>query len=271
MTDQMHVAMLHEVFFGDDAEQRLTARLQEARAAGAELAVLPELPMQTWCAAERTPANEDAEPPEGPRHRIMAAAARAAGVGLVGGAIVRDPDTGLRFNTALVFAADGTLVDTYRKCHIPEEPGFWESDHYEPGNAPPRVIEGFGLPFGVQICSDTNRPFGTHLLAASGAALVVIPRSTEAATYERWRLVLRANALVSACHVICVNRPGPEFGVLIGGPSVAVSPQGEVVAESEDPVTVVAVDRAPVEAARRGYPGYLTWHRDLYVEGWGGA
>ena len=61
-------------------------------------------------------------------------------------------------------------------------------------------------------------------LGAQGAVAMINPRASEEATYQRWKTVWRANALTSCCYVLSVNRPHPEDGVLIGGPSVVLDP-----------------------------------------------
>ena len=90
-----------------------------------------------------------------------------------------------------------------------------------------------------------------------GRDRVVNPRATEERTYQRWKTVLRANALTSCCYVLRVNRPHPEGGVLIGGPSMAVDPNGEVLVETTDTLALVTLDAKVVTDARRAYPGYL--------------
>lgn len=267
-TTTLSVALVRDVFFGDGAAERLTARLCEARARGAELALLPELPLHPWAPSTKIARDEDAEDPDGPRSRMLCEAARAAGIGVIGGAIVRDPSTGRRHNTALVAAADGRLVATYRKVHLPEEPGFWETSHYEPGDVPPEVIDAFPLRIGVQICSDVNRPEGSHLLGAMGAEVIAAPRATEAETFDAWRLVLRANALTSTTYVLSVPRPSPEDGVPLGGPSIAIAPDGSVLVETFDTIAVVTLDRARVQDAQHDYPGYLAISAPLYAQGW---
>ncbi|MGE0041548.1 MAG: carbon-nitrogen hydrolase family protein [Vicinamibacterales bacterium] len=263
------VALVSDVFFDADGPARLASRLAEARAAGAELAVLPELPLNPWSPATREPRDEDAEDPGGPRHRTLADAARTAGLGLVGGAIVRDPATGRRHNTALVFDRAGALVSAYRKVILPEEPGFWETSHYEPGDRLAGVETAFGVPLAVQICSDINRPVGAHLLGAAGAEAILNPRATEPAYFGRWRTVFVATALTACVYVLSVNRPRDEQGVPLGGPTFAVAPTGDVLAETTDPVALVTLDRAVVAAARKRYPGYLAVPADLYQVGWG--
>lgn len=267
-SDTLTVALITDVFHDDSPAQRLADRLGEAKSMGAELAILPEIPCNPWSPATKDATDEDAEDPGGPRHTMQAEAAKSVGIGLVGGAIQRDPDTGRRHNTALVFNAGGELIGRHQKWHIPEEPGFWETSHYAQGVNPPGVIHGLGAPLGVQICSDINRPEGTHILAAMGAELIANPRSTEEATYWKWKPVFQANAVTSCCYVVSVNRPGPELGVGIGGPSIATEPHGKVLLETNDPVAVVTIDRTLIRERRTQYPGYLPVRADLYAKGW---
>jgi predicted amidohydrolase len=268
VSGSMTVALVSDVFFGVDGPARLAARLREAHEGGAEVALLPELPLDRWIPARDQPADADVEPPDGPRARRMAEAARAVGIGLIGGAIVHDPVSGERRSRAMAFDASGRLAGTYDKVHLPEEQGFWETSHYRPGDRAPEVVEGFPLTVGLQVCSDINRPEGSHLLGAAGAEAILVPRATEPGTYARWQLVFRANALTSAAYVLSVNRPSPEDGVSLGGPSVAVGPDGTVLLETTDPVGFVTLERAAVRRARRDYPGYLPVRAELYAEAW---
>jgi N-carbamoylputrescine amidase len=265
---KLTVALISEVFWEPDGAARLEQRLSEAAGRGADLAVLPEMPLNAWRPATREAVDEDAETEGGRRTRTMAAAANRAGIGLVGGIIHRDPGTGRRTSRVLVFSPIGGVVARYEKLHLPEEPGFWETSHYEPGEEPPHRIDDFGLPFGVQVCSDTNRPEGTHLLGAEGAMAVLIPRSSEERTYQRWKTVFRANAVTSCLYVLSVNRPFPEEGVPIGGPSIAVDPAGDVLLETTDPLAMVTLDGAVIRRARAEYPGHLPVRARLYADAW---
>lgn len=264
----MVIAMVREVFFGPDGDDRLRTVLSEARQRGAELAVLPELALMPWRPASRTPVDSDAEPLRGATFERLSRAARYEAIGVLGGLIELDPQSGRRHGTAVLVDAYGQYVSHYRKTHVPQEEGFWEGDHYDAGDDVPQVIEGAPLRLGVQICSDVNRPQGTHLLSAQGAEVVLCPRATEEATFSRWRTVLTANALVSSCYVLSVPRPRPEAGVLLGGPSFAVAPDGTVLVETEDMLSYVEVERDAVEHARHAYPGYLAVRAPLYARGW---
>jgi len=264
---KLTIALVSEVYWQPDGPQRLKQRLAEASDRGADLAVLPEIPLNRWRPATKDAVDDDAEAMDGPRTRAMREAAAEANIGLVGGIIHRAED-GRRTSRALVFDRAGELRATYEKLHLPEEPGFWETSHYEPGSRAPIAIDTFGVPIGVQICSDTNRPEGTHLLGAQGAVAVVNPRASEEKTYQRWKTVWRANALTSCCYVLSVNRPDPEEGVLIGGASVCFDPNGDLLVETTDTLALVTVEAKVVTDARRAYPGYLPLRARLYADAW---
>jgi N-carbamoylputrescine amidase len=264
---KLTVALISEVFWEADGAQRLKQRLGEVAERGADLAVLPEIPLNAWCPSTKEAKPDDAEPMDGPRSTAQRDAAAEAGIGLIGGIIHRD-EAGRRTSRALVIDAGGEVRATYEKLHLPEEPGFWETSHYEPGTEAPKRIDAFGLPIGVQLCSDNNRPQGVHLLGAQGAMAMINPRATEEKTYQRWKTVFRANALTSCLYVLSVNRPYPEDGVLIGGPSVAFDPNGELLLETTDSVALVTLDAKVVTDARRAYPGYLPVRARLYADAW---
>jgi predicted amidohydrolase len=265
---RLGVALVTEVFFDDPDGARLREHLEEAKRSGADVALLPELPLNEWSPYSKVARDEDAEQVDGPRQRRMAEAAARVGVAVVGGAIVVESETGRRHNTAVVYAADGTCLARYRKVHLPEEEGYWETSHYEPGARVPETFDGLGLRAGLQICSDVNRPEGFQLLAAQGAEVVFAPRATPPETYDRWRTVLRADAVTSGTYVVSANRPRPEHGASIGGPSLAIDPNGEVLLETTDPVRVVVLERSVVADAAREYPGYLKRFPELYADGW---
>lgn len=266
---RLRVALLSDVFFGDGAFERLRDCLARAKGLGAQLGQHHELPLQAWAPATRQLRDEDAEAPDGPRHELLRRAAVEVGVAVLGGAIVRDPRSGRRENQAVVIDGEGRERGRYAKLHLPQEPGFWEADHYEPGAGALPLFALHGVPFGIQICSDLNRPQGTHVLAARGARLVCHPRATAPDTFDTWRLVMRAAARTAATWIVSVNRPAPEAGAPLGGPSIAIDPMGEVVVESHETFTFVDVDTAHNEAALHGYPGYLAVRSDVYAEAWG--
>lgn len=264
---RLRVALVSDTFFEPDGPVRLKQTLSEAAGRGADVAVLPELPLNGWAPATKRPSDDDAEPMGGPRTTAQAEAAAEANIGLIGGIIHRD-EAGRRTSRALAFDRTGRIVATYEKLHLPEEDGFWETSHYEPGAEPPHRIDAYGVPLGLQICSDNNRPEGTHLLGAQGAMAMINPRATEERTYQRWKTVFQANAMTSCVYVLSVNRPHPEEGVLLGGPSVAFDPNGTLLVETTDRIALVTIEADTVLQARRRYPGYLPVRAQLYADAW---
>src|SRR5438270_6223170 len=94
--NSLTVALVSDIFIYPEDAPRLREVLTQARSQGAELAVLPELPLNPWSPATETARDRDAEMPAGPRHQVLSAAACAARLGVVGGAIIRDPKSGRR-------------------------------------------------------------------------------------------------------------------------------------------------------------------------------
>ena len=140
MASTLTVALVSEVFWQPDGEARLTDRLKEAADKGAELALLPEIPLNPWRPATKDAVDDDAEEEGGRRTQVMARAAAATGVGIVGGIIRRDPATGRRTSRALLFDGRGEIVGRYEKLHLPEEPGFWETSALRAGHRRPAAV-----------------------------------------------------------------------------------------------------------------------------------
>lgn len=261
----IRIALVSEVY--PDRFDALLEDLGAAADAGARIAVLPECPAQGWAPGGSEPSDLDCEPAGGPRDAWQALAAREAGIALLGGGIERCPD-GQRRNAAVLWDASGLERLRYHKMHVPDEPGFREAAHYVPGTEPPSVIEIEGLRLGVQICSDNQRPDGAMMLAAQGCDCILNPRATEVGLLDRWKTIWRSNAMVSGCWILSPNRPRPEPGTPLGGPSLAVDPDGEVVVETTDRIAMVDVDAEAVARSRSRYPGYLAIPSATYAAAW---
>ncbi|MXW83651.1 MAG: carbon-nitrogen hydrolase family protein [Rhodothermaceae bacterium] len=258
------VALISEIF---SSERELVDCLEHAHDQDAALAILPELPFNLWSPATKAVCAEDAEGPGGLRENMLCAAAKKAGIAVLGGVIRRDSG-GLRTNLALLSDSHGCIIGSSAKHVLPDEEGFWECDHYRPSEDPPRIIEFTGIKLGVQICSDANRPTAAQLLAAQGVQVILAPRATSPSSWKRWRLAYQAMALTCSAWVVSVGRPRPEFGVDMGGPSLVVNPMGEVLLETTDRIAVTTLNLSAVEDARQSYPGYLVWAAKMYVAGW---
>ncbi len=179
-SDSLTLGLVSEIF---STEDELVSCLKVARSQGADLVVLPELPLNGWSPATKKARVEDSEGPGGRRETIQCNAARRAGVAVLGG-VIRVMSDGRRVNLALLINAQGTIVGSSAKHVLPDEEGFWECDHYEPIEDPPQVIEFMDAKVGIQICSDANRSTAAQLLAAQGVQVILAPRASSIPYYS---------------------------------------------------------------------------------------
>ena len=236
---KLTVALISEVYWEADGVQRLKERLAEAADRGADLAVLPEIPLnpleprdeggpatttpRAWTGSGRAP-----RPRRRPRPASAWWAASSTATSADGGRVVRWSST-----------ARGSCEARTRSCTCPRSPASGRRATTSRAREAPQRIDAFGIPIGVQLCSDANRPQGSQLLGAQGVMAVLNPRASEERTLQRWKTVWRANAMTSCCYVLSVNRPYPERGVLLGGPSVAYDPNGDLLLETTDTLAPV--------------------------------
>ena len=130
------------------------------------------------------------------------------------------------YNTALLFAPDGSLAATYRKL-FPWMP----LETSDPGDAPPPIttIPRVGKA-GMMICYDGWFPEVARSLALGGAEIILHPTLTSTPDREEELVLARANAIANQCYVINVNA-SLEIG---GGRSIGVDPEGRVLFEGGD-------------------------------------
>ena len=112
---------------GEDREENIeksVAGIKKAAREGAELIVLPELHLGPYfCQVENVRLFDMAEPIPGPATDLFGALARELGVVIVTSIFERRA-VGLYHNTAVVVERNGSIAGTYRKMHIPDDPGF---------------------------------------------------------------------------------------------------------------------------------------------------
>ncbi len=246
---------------GPDPRQNLEKALRLLALAaekGARLVAFPELAIYPWF--PRGVAPEPflmAEPAHGPSVSAMQDAARRAQAVVVFPffeAAIEGQEVGY-YNAAAVIDADGRLLGTYRKNHVPQIPPLYEERHYfRPSEAGFPVFETAVGKVGVQICWDNFYPEGARILGLRGAQIVVAP--TAGATYaahNKWETVIAANAIANGYYVLRVNRVGDDGPMRFYGRTFCVTPHGEFAAEpagDKDGVVLVNLDLRAVDAAR---------------------
>ncbi len=258
----LHLALIQmTVRAGDVAANQATAErlLAEARAAGADLAVLPEL----WATGYDWPCiHRHAASLEGDLARQMAGLARAHGVYLVGSIPLAEGDR--LYNAAVLFDPAGQALGIYRKVHLfgpMDEPA-----HFTPGDALPT----FDLPWGrtaLAICYDLRFPEMLRACAHAGAILMLCCAQWPRRRIPNWDILLPARAIENQCVVAGCNAAGAALGQPLGGHSGAYGPWGETLAQAgdEEGVAVATVDLEIVPRARAAFPFFAdrkpaTWY-----------
>jgi N-carbamoylputrescine amidase len=268
----------------DPAENQRTAEkaIREAASEGANVVCLPELFRSLYfCQTEDHAAFELAEPIPGPTTEALSALAKSLGVALVGSIFERRA-AGVYHNSAVVLDVDGTLVGTYRKMHIPDDPLYYEKFYFTPGDLGFRAFETKVARVGTLVCWDQWFPEGARLTALAGAEVLFYPTaigwhpsekaSEGEAQVEAWKTMQRSHAIANGVWVVAVNRVGHEGakdgGIEFWGSSFVCDPFGRIVAEAprDRPATlVVPCDPAKVEEVRRHWP----FLRDRRIDAYG--
>lgn len=248
-----------------DEGQTFEARIDHAMdlvlaTRGSDLVVLPEL----WAYGAFTPEHwsERAQPVDGEIARRAAAAAKELGAIVHAGSIVERGRSGADFgargrglwNTSLVFGPEGQSLATYRKIH-PFGFGEGEAELLEAGSFAKSVPTG-SFTMGLATCYDLRFPELFRLLVADGVDLFVIPAAWPAERAKHWRLLGRARALENQAFVAQCNMVGVNGGLVLGGHSQVVNPEGDVMvsAGSGEEILTVDIDIAEAVRFRQSFP-----------------
>jgi len=208
--------------------------IEEAGREGVQVLCFQEVFTQPYfCPSQDVKWYEAAEDiPDGPTCKLMQDYAKKFQMVIVVPIYERTEVTGVYYNTAAVFDADGSYLGKYRKTHIPQVAGFWEKFFFKPGASGWPVFETRYCKLGVYICYDRHFPEGWRALALHGAEYIVNPSATVAGLSEYlWKLEQPASAAANGCFIGAINRVGVEDPWNIGefyGQSYFVNPRGQI-------------------------------------------
>ena len=268
----MKVAAL-QMTSGADVQANLAAArllLEEAHAAGALLAVLPEnFAFMGMKDADKLAVGE-AEG-SGPIQEFLAATAQHLGLWVIGGTIpIRIPGESRVAAASQVYDAAGKCVARYDKIHlfdveIPERAeSYRESANMAPGRTP-RVVDTPVGRVGLAVCYDVRFPELFRNLSAQGAELFVLPSAFTAPTGRaHWETLLRARAIENLCHMIAPAQSGfHPNGRETYGDSMIVDHWGHILARLPRGRGCVSaeLDLARQAQVRKSFPALL--HRVL--------
>jgi len=122
------------------------------------------------------------------------------------------------FNSLVVVNADGTVMENYRKTHIPDGPGYEEKFYFQPGNTGFKVYETTYGKIGVGICWDQWFCETARALTLMGAEIIFYPTAIGSEpeihvdSKEHWQRVQMGHAATNTVPVVAANRIGTETG-----------------------------------------------------------
>lgn len=266
------------------------AGVKEAASQGARLVLLQELHRTLYfCQQENTDNFDYAEPVPGPSSEILAGLAEELDIVLVSSLFERR-SAGIYHNTAVVFDGKHGQVGTYRKMHIPDDPGFYEKFYFTPGDKGFQPVTTSVGKLGILICWDQWFPEAARLMALAGADLILYPTAIgwdpgdasdeQSRQLDAWQTVQRAHAIANGLPVAVCNRcgfepdpgagkAGPEAGINFWGSSFIAGPQGEIIAQApvdEEHVLVSDLDLSRNENVRRIWPFLRDRRIDAYKD-----
>lgn len=275
--------------------RRAVEQVRVAAERGAQIICLQELfNAPYFCKSLRADRFDIAEPIDGETVTTMQALAKELGVVLVVPYYEKQAP-GLYRNSATVIDADGALLGTYRKMHIPHDPLFEEKYYFAPGDVGPDLradkhpgINGFRVwrtkfaDIGVLICWDQWYPEGARITSLLGAQILFYPTAigwhpSEKATFgaaqvDAWRTAQRAHAIANGVFVAAPNRVGFEAeagtdGIEFFGQSFICDPFGRYLAQgdTEPAILIAECDLKLIEDTRRNWP----FLRDRRVDAYG--
>ncbi|TAL04968.1 MAG: acyltransferase, partial [Verrucomicrobia bacterium] len=143
--------------------RKTLACVERAAKQGAQIICTQELfRSQYFCQSEDHENFKLAEPIPGPSTEAFRKLAKKHKVVIIA-SLFEKRAAGVYHNTAAVIDADGSLLGTYRKMHIPDDPLYYEKFYFTPGDLGFRAWQTRYGKIGVLICWDQWYPEGARL------------------------------------------------------------------------------------------------------------
>jgi len=228
---------------GRNLEETLK-KVNSAISKGAKIICLPELYRTTYFPqAEHTDAACFAETIPGESTDAFSALAKKNGVVIIVPLYEIAVD-GHYYNSVAVIDADGRLMQTYRKMHIPHDPLFYEKNYFQEGDKNFLIYDTRYAKIAVLICYDQWFPEAARIVALKGADIIFYPTAIgwikgeglppEGDWHDAWETVQRGHAIANGVHVAAVNRVGQEGELIFWGSSFVCDSFGKGIIRASD-------------------------------------
>ena len=255
--------------------KKTVEKIEEASKMGAQIVCLQELYRTRYFPQmEKQEVAKFAETIPGESTRVFSALAEKNRIVIIV-PVFEKASNGRYYNSAAVIDADGKILGSYRKIHVPHDPLFYEKNYFEAGDNGYCVLKTRYAQIGVLICYDQWFPEAARINALMGAEIIFYPTaigyireaSEEGDWHDAWKTVQRAHAITNGVHVASVNRVGLEGQLEFWGGSFVCNSFGVVLKEASDKneeVLVVKVDLSKNREIQEGW-GFLKNRRpDTY-------
>ena len=278
---EVTVAALQLALGSSDERENIaavSALVEEAAQRGARIVLPPELFSGPYfCKIEDEALFALARPTaEHPSVAAMRALAKKLKVAIPTSFFERDGHH--YYNSIAMIDADGEILGTYRKSHIPDGPGYEEKFYFRPGNDGFKVWDVAGTRIGVGICWDQWYPEAARVMALMGAQVLFYPTAIGSEPYDAgldtsrmWRRAMQGHAVSNCMPVVAANRIGVEAGPngdqAFYGHSFICDEWGDMLAEygaSESGVLVATLDLAAAKRHRAGMGFFRDRRPQLY-------
>ena len=162
------------------------------------------------------------------------------------------------FNTIAIIDADGTILGTYRKTHIPDGLPYAEKFYFTPGDTGFKVWKTKYADIGVGICWDQWFPEAARSMALLGAELLFYPTAIGSEptlnvdSKSHWQHAMQGHAAANIMPVIASNRIGTETddesSMTFYGSSFIADQTGTIVEEADRETEAVLVHEFDLDA-----------------------
>ena len=252
--------------------------IREAAARGANIVLIQELFETPYFCKDHQPRHfELARPLEGhPTVEHFRGLARELAVVLPVSVFERAGN--VFFNSLVMVDADGQVLGSYRKSHIPEGPGYHEKFYFSPGDTGFKVFDTRYAKLGAAICWDQWFPEAARSMALMGAEILLYPtaigsepQAPELDSCAHWQRTMQGHAAANVMPLVASNRIGSEQGekytMTFYGSSFIASPTGEIVAQADragESVLTAEFDLDEVRRYRQAWGVFRDRRPDLY-------